>query len=276
MPTRSFEDGTGFLHGRRTTAAIPFGDKPVLALLANATPTVLSFAVPATPRVTTAMSHPSDATIVPDTGLGPLAPGERVVFFGDSITQAGDDPGGYVDLVRRAIAAHAPGQGIGVFGAGVSGNKVRDLEERLHRDVLAKHPTRVVVYIGINDVWHSLRGEGTPKDAFETGLRGLVGRIRDRASRVILCTPSVIGERPVPGNSLDPMLEAYAAVTRSVAAGLQTGLVDLRQAFTAHLAAVNAADRAHGLLTTDGVHLNAAGNRFVADRMLEAFAVTGR
>lgn len=222
------------------------------------------------------MMQRSSVTTVPDTGIGPLAPGERVVFFGDSITQAGDDPGGYVDLVRRAIQAHVPGHGIGVFGAGVGGNKVRDLDERLERDVLARNPTRVVVYVGINDVWHSLRGEGTPMDVFETTIRVLVDRIRDGASRVILCTPSVIGERPVPGNPLDAMLEAYAAVTRSVAAGMQTGLVDLRTAFTAHLAKANTAGREHGLLTTDGVHLNAAGNRFVADRMLEAFAVAAR
>jgi lysophospholipase L1-like esterase len=231
---------------------------------------------PPTPHVKHAMSHPATETIVPATGIGPLASGERVVFFGDSITQAGDDPGGYVDLVRLAIQAHLPGHGVGVFGAGVGGNKVRDLDQRLERDVLARHPTRVVVYVGINDVWHSLRGQGTPKDVFETTLRGLVARIRDGNSRAILCTPSVIGERPVPGNPLDAMLEAYSAVTRSVAAGMRTGLVDLRTAFTAHLATANAAGREHGLLTTDGVHLNAAGNRFVADRMRAAFCLPGR
>lgn len=35
-------------------------------------------------------------------------------------------------------------------------------------------------------------------------------------------------------------------------------------------------DRDRGVLTTDGVHLNAAGNRFVADRLLEAFGVVPR
>jgi hypothetical protein len=130
-----------------------------------------------------------------------------------------------------------------------------------------------VVYIGINDVWHSQRGQGTPKEAFDKGLRSLVDRIRAGGARVILCTPSVIGEKPTGGNPLDAMLDEYAAVTRGVAADLKTGLLDLRKAFIDHLAAANAAQADKGTLTTDGVHLNAAGNRFVADRMLEALGV---
>ena len=113
-----------------------------------------------------------------DTTTRPPAAGERIVFLGDSITQGGDRPGGYVTLVREAVAAALPDKGVEVLGAGISGNKVPDLEKRLDRDVLEKKPTTVVVYIGINDVWHSQRGQGTPKDAFEKGLRSLVERIR--------------------------------------------------------------------------------------------------
>lgn len=208
-----------------------------------------------------------------DTATRLPAAGERIVFLGDSITQGGAGPGGYVTLVREAIAAALPDKGVEVLGAGISGNKVPDLEKRLDRDVLEKKPTTVIVYIGINDVWHSQRGQGTPKEAFEKGLRSLVERIRAAGARVILCTPSVIGEKPTGENPLDSMLDEYSAVTRGVAADLKTGLLDLRKAFVAHLATANATKADKGTLTTDGVHLNAAGNRFVADRMLEALGV---
>jgi len=208
-----------------------------------------------------------------DTATRPPAAGERIVFLGDSITEGGAGPGGYVTLVREAVAAALPDKGVEVLGAGISGNKVPDLEKRLDRDVLAKKPTTVVVYIGINDVWHSQRGQGTPKDAFDKGLRSLVERIRAGGARVILCTPSVIGEQPTGENKLDAMLDEYSTVTRGVAAELKTGLLDLRKAFVAHLATANATKADKGTLTTDGVHLNAAGNRFVADRMLEALGV---
>ncbi len=58
-------------------------------------------------------------------------------------------------LFRKAIEQKRPGSGIKVIGAGISGNKVPNLEDRLDRDVLSHKPNVVVIYIGINDVWHS-------------------------------------------------------------------------------------------------------------------------
>lgn len=203
-----------------------------------------------------------------DTVRLPQTP-ERIVFFGDSITREGDKPGGYVDEVRAALKTAHPDGGVEVIGAGIGGNKVPDLENRLERDVLEKKPTTVVVYIGINDVWHSIRNQGTPKETFEKGLRNLVERIRAASARVILCTPSVIGEKRSGENPLDAMLDDYAAITRTVATDLKTGLIDLRKAFVAHLADANTAGVEKGVLTKDGVHLNAAGERFVAAQMLE-------
>ena len=210
-----------------------------------------------------ALSAPAD-----DAAIRPPQAGERIVFLGDSITQGGDKPGGYVDHVRKAIATALPDAGVEVIGAGISGNKVPDLEKRLDRDVLAKKPSTVVIYIGINDVWHSTRNQGTPKDVFEKGLRSLVERVRSVGARVVLCTPSVIGEKPMGENPLDAMLDEFSGVTRTIATDMKTGLIDLRKAFAGHVAA------AKEPLTTDGVHLNAAGNRFVADRMLEGLGLS--
>jgi lysophospholipase L1-like esterase len=220
-----------------------------------------------------AMIGMTSAIRADDTEVRPPAKGERIVFLGDSITQAGDKGRGYVVLVREAIAEAMPDAGVEVIGAGISGHKVPDLEKRLDRDVIAKKPTTVVIYIGINDVWHSKRGKGTAKDVFEKGLRSLVDRIRGAGSRVILCTPSVIGEKATGENPLDAMLDEYSDVTRAVAADMKTGLIDLRKAFVEHLAKANTDNKEKGSLTSDGVHLNAEGNRFVADRMLEGLGV---
>ena len=46
------------------------------------------------------------------------APGERIVFLGDSITQAGAGPQGYVTLVRAALKEKHPGFAAEVIGAG--------------------------------------------------------------------------------------------------------------------------------------------------------------
>jgi len=202
-----------------------------------------------------------------------LQEGARIVFFGDSITQLGVKPNGYVTLIRDSIAARHPGMGIEVIGAGISGNKVADLRARLVRDVMDRKPTVVVIYIGINDVWHwQLKNlQGTTKEDFEAGLREIIVRIQYSGARVILCTPSVIGEKHDGSNPQDQMLDEYAAISRSIAKSLGTPLCDLRKAFGDYLRVHNKENAKQGILTTDGVHLSDAGNRFVAGALMQFF-----
>jgi len=195
----------------------------------------------------------------------------RMVFFGDSITEVGVKPNGYVTLVRDSLRNRSDADRYEVIGAGISGNRVPDLLARLDRDVIERKPTLVVIYIGINDVWHwALFNKGTPKDQFQSGLLTLIREINSAGGKVILCTPSVVGEKRNGSNPLDAQLDAYAAISRSVAAETGTRLLDLRKDFIEKLAESNTNNFEKGVLTTDGVHLNDAGNRFVASEMLRA------
>ena len=207
-----------------------------------------------------------------DAELPPLKKGDRIVFLGDSITQAGVGPKGYVTLVKNQLAEKHKDLEIEVIGAGISGNKVPDLQRRLDKDVLARKPTLVVIYIGINDVWHGEKdpARGTPKDKFEGGLKEIVKKIQDGGARVVLCTPTVIGEKKE--NKLDPLLDEYADLSRGVAKETGSPLCDLRKAFRDHLAKTNADDKEKGVLTYDRVHLNDAGNKLVADTVLGVIA----
>lgn len=202
-----------------------------------------------------------------------LKKGDRIVFLGDSITAGGVREKGYVTLVGQTIARQHPDLGIEIIGAGISGNKVPDCQKRLQRDVLDKKPTVVLIYIGINDVWHWNRNAGTKKEDFETGLIDLIQRCQDAGARVVLCTPSVIGEKTDGSNQFDKMLDEYSAVSRKVAEQMKAGLLDLRQKFLTRLQEINKANQEKNILTTDGVHLNDAGNRFVADCVLETLGV---
>lgn len=199
-----------------------------------------------------------------------LKKGDKIVFLGDSITQGGVGPKGYVTVVRNAIAEKHKDLGVEVVGAGVSGNKVPDLQKRLEKDVLSKKPTVVVIYIGINDVWHGEKdpARGTPKDKYEAGLREIIGKVKDGGARVVLCTPTVIGEKRAGANSLDAKLDEYAEVGRKVAKDTGSQLCDLRKAFADHLAKNNPDDKEKGILTSDRVHLNDAGNKLVAETIL--------
>jgi isoamyl acetate esterase len=202
----------------------------------------------------------------------PLKDVERIVFFGDSITQAGAEPGGYVQIISDSLAARYPDKEIEVIGAGISGNKVPDLQARLEQDVLAHDPTTVVIYIGINDVWHwqNFSGQGTTTEDFDSGLRAIVDTLQTSGARVLLCTPSMIGEKHDGTNPQDAMLDEYADISRSVAQDLGAETCDLRADFVEYLGEHNTTNAEQGVLTTDGVHLNDAGNQFVADRILRA------
>lgn len=209
-----------------------------------------------------------------------LKQGDRVVFFGDSITQGGVREGGYITLAAQAIDTAYPDKDITLIGAGIGGNKVSDLLKRLDRDVLEKNPDVVVIYIGINDVWwwtHPkvvARGDkGTTPEDFEAGLKSLIQQVNDAGARVILCTPTVIGEKNDGSNSMDKMLDQFAGISRRVAKETGTQLLDLRNAFISYLRKHNLENVEKGILTRDAVHLNNEGNRFLADQMLEALGV---
>lgn len=198
-----------------------------------------------------------------------LKSGDRVVFLGDSITQAGARPGGYVALFQQAVDDQFGEGEVEVIGAGISGHKVPDCQKRLDRDVISKKPTHVVIYIGINDVWHSTSNRGTSKEDYENGLNDLIARIQNAGAQVILCTPSVIGEKIDGSNSLDKMLDEYCDISRKVAAEAKVDLLDLRKLFLDHLKNENKANKPTKILTTDGVHLNPAGNRFVCQSVMD-------
>lgn len=195
---------------------------------------------------------------------------QRIIFFGDSITELGVKPDGYVTIIRDSLKSL--GTNVEIIGAGISGNKVTDLRQRLETDVLSKRPTIVVIYIGINDVWHfkfADRGlTGTSKDDYRTILTEIVATIQSTGAKVILCTPSVVGEKKHGTNELDPMLDEYSDISRNIAAEQNALLLDLRSEFLSYLAANNLSNSEKDILTYDGVHLNRAGNMFVAKKMV--------
>jgi lysophospholipase L1-like esterase len=201
----------------------------------------------------------------------PLRNGDRIIFFGDSITEQGAQPNGFVTLIKDELNARHPERKIEIINAGVSGNRAPDLLRRVAQDVIDAKPAIVVIYIGINDVWHwALEGhQGTPKDQYESDLREVIARIQYTGARVILCTPSVIGERYDGRNPQDAMLDEYAAISRKIVLDLGIRLCDLRKAFITYLKVHNKENKEKGILTTDGVHLNDEGNKLVAQEILK-------
>lgn len=123
---------------------------------------------------------------------------ERVLFVGDSITQA----------QRKISDAYDLGQGhafrfknefpeITVYNRGLNGEGVKDVSFRFLDDCLRLKPDVVVLLVGINDVWqgeHSLDfGTYKSKKLFEDEYRKLLNQIKKaKIKKVVLMEPFVL------------------------------------------------------------------------------------
>ena len=207
----------------------------------------------------------------------------KVIFLGDSITQAGESEEGegtykgFITSLKENI-----GQEIELINKGIGGNKVPDLLLRYKNDVLELKPNIVFIYIGINDVWHKYDwGSGTDIDIYENGLRKIISEIKTTGAKIILCTPTVIGENigefklvnnfkyiettDIMNNDLD----AFSDVVRNLSSEFNTELLDLRKKFKDYISKNNMENLSKGILTYDGVHLNNEGNKLIADEMIK-------
>jgi len=194
----------------------------------------------------------------------------RIVFFGDSITQAGVNKTGYITKMAEMLGSQGLASKYELIGAGIGGNKIYDLYLRHEDDVLAKKPNIVIIYVGINDVWHKTTSRtGTDADKFERFYNALIKRLQKANIQVVICTPTVIGEKYDNTNENDGDLNAYANIIRKIATDNQCKLIDLRKAFMAYEEKNNIENKASGILTTDRVHLTDAGNQFLAETMWE-------
>jgi lysophospholipase L1-like esterase len=193
---------------------------------------------------------------------------KKVIFFGDSITEAAVRPGGFISLIDTMCNLDGMRDRFEFVGAGVSGNKVYDLYLRLDDDVLAKNPDVVIIYIGVNDVWHKASsGTGTDADKFEKFYYAILKKLNEKNISVIVCTPAVIGEKTDFSNQQDGDMNAYSSIIRNIAQKNNLPLIDLRKSFLNYDVINNPDNKDRGILTTDRVHLNAAGNKLVADLM---------
>src|SRR5262245_66178627 len=88
-----------------------------------------------------------------------LKRGDRIVFFGDSLTALAGIDGpkekgvtrGYVRIFRDAIRTQHKDKDVEVDWVATGGHTVPDLLKRVEKDVIAKKPTIVVIQIGCND-----------------------------------------------------------------------------------------------------------------------------
>ena len=206
----------------------------------------------------------------------PLQGVHRIVCLGDSITQFGDGPTGYVGLIRAYLTQVEAPLPIEVLNAGVSGNTSNDELGRLSRDVLDKRPDLVTVSVGVNDVWHGFDPAhpqgggpgGVLLPVYQTNVEKRVTAMQQQGIVVALLSPTVIGEDlNDPRNAVVP---GYVAALQDIARTHKCLYVDQLSSFETYLDLYRTTGHTDNLLTGDGVHVNDWGNRIMAARILSA------
>ncbi len=210
---------------------------------------------------------PTQSQTDPDDGRVPL----RIVFVGDSFVHRSLREHGMLDALRDDLEQRHPGYSVTVIDAGVNGDRIGDILQRLDEDVLARRPNAVVLYwdSDISDV--DERGMtpaqiGELRATYEKNLREVLSRLVASGAFVVMSGPTMIGERPRGHNPKDPQLDAYGRINRRVAQAVGVRYVDTRRAFFAARPADAPADVSKGLLTEDGEHLNERGAQ-LAERL---------
>jgi lysophospholipase L1-like esterase len=183
-----------------------------------------------------------------------------VVLWGDSITEQGTLPNGFITLLYHLLSkAWYSRYSLQVQGKG--GRKVTDLLQHLPQ-VLALKPAVVVINIGTNDVWHQRFQNGTLAPTFVEVYEQMIQQLQFHQIKIAITTIAAIGE---PTNQeqfqeFQESIELYNTHIRQLASTYSLTLIDTRLAFETHWQRLDA-----GNLTTDGVHLNIAGNQLLAN-----------
>jgi len=189
-----------------------------------------------------------------------LAGKGKIVTIGDSITEAGKYPGGYVWLLQRYLNALYPDRQIEIINAGISGNKATDMQGRFQKDVIDKKPDLVMINVGVNDVWHAFFDFQMVAAASSAGIR------------VVLLSPTPI--REVLDGPENRRLQEYIAAMREIGLQNKCLFIDLNAPFREVIGTFQKhAGKTLNLLAADGVHPNPSGYRIMAFTILRGLGV---
>ena len=151
--------------------------------------------------------------------------------------------------------------------AGVSGPKSDQMLERLERDVLKKKPDWMTLSCGVNDVWHGARG--VDLKSYKKNITAIVDQAQAAEVKVVLLTSTMIKEDQA--NPLNQKLAGYNEFLRALAKEKKCLLADLNADMQAALKKFPADAPKGKQLTSDGVHMNKAGNVMMARSVAKAF-----
>ncbi len=206
-----------------------------------------------------------------------LKSGDRVVFYGDSIT----DQRLYTTFAETYVVTRFPGMPVSFVHSGWGGDRVTGggggaIDLRLDRDVTPYRPTVLTIMLGMNDA--SYRAFD-PKifETFAHGYEHIVDKVKQDLPgiRITAIEPSPFDDftrAPQFEGGYNGVLERYSAFVKDLAAKDQLQVADLNSPVARMLQNANAIDPALAQkIIPDRVHPGAAGHLVMAEALLKAW-----
>jgi lysophospholipase L1-like esterase len=213
------------------------------------------------------------------TGLA-LKNGDRVVLYGDSIT----DNGGYLKFSELFLRLRHPELDVKLFNAGVGGDRVTGgwmgpVDVRMTRDLFARRPTVITIMLGMNDGSYRA-SDPNIQQAFQDGYRKIVARIKKEApsARVFLIRPSpyddVTRQPGFPGG-YNRVMQGYGDFVELLARENLYASVDFNMPLVQMLERAKAANpELSARIIGDRVHPGTAGQLAMAQQLLLAWGAS--
>ncbi|HJQ23052.1 MAG TPA: SGNH/GDSL hydrolase family protein [Blastocatellia bacterium] len=209
-----------------------------------------------------------------------LRDGDRVLFYGDSITEQRL----YTTYVEHYVLTHYPERRVTFINTGWGGDQVTRNEcvpcrgvgglARIKRDVIDHHPTVVTLLFGMNDGRYYDFDEPTMK-VYVDGLTAIIHEIKaNTKARIYVMTPTVYdGTRNTPWSHTsryNDVLDRYSEAAKQLAAREQLPVIDLHVVTVDALTRAKEKDSAYTFLP-DGVHPQEDGQLVMAAEILRAW-----
>jgi lysophospholipase L1-like esterase len=206
-----------------------------------------------------------------------LKEGDRVVFYGDSIT----DQRLYTTFVETYVITRFPRMNVvfvhsGIPGDRVTGGAAGPVEVRLQRDVFAYKPTVMTIMLGMNDgAYHAF--DQKTFDTYAGGYRKVIETVKRELPdiRITVIQPSPyddVTRPPTFEGGYNKVLVRYGDFLKDLGQKEQLAVADLNQPVVAALARAKALDaEAAQKILPDRVHPAPAGHLLLAEALLKTW-----
>jgi len=211
-----------------------------------------------------------------------LKDGDRVVFYGDSIT----DQRLYTTFVETYVVTRFPKLDVTFVHSGWGGDRVTGggggpIDLRLRRDVFAYKPTVMTIMLGMNDGSYRAFDEKI-FDTYAKGYQHILDSVKKELPgiRITLIQPSPFDDVTQPprfDGGYNAVLVRYSQFLKELAEREKSGVADLNSPVVAALEKAKATDAEESKkIIPDRVHPGPGGHLLMAAELLKSWQAPAR